>query len=636
MPESGRCPQCGTLLPPDAPRGACPKCLLGLGFDSRDDVAAQPAPTTPPTAAGRFVAPSPAALAPHFPQLEILELLGQGGMGAVYKARQRQLNRLVALKILPPQVAADPAFAERFTREAQALAQLNHSHIVAVHDSGQAGGLYYFVMEYVDGVNLRRMLAEGKLAPAEALAIVPQICEALQYAHDEGVVHRDIKPENLLLDKRGRVKIADFGLARLVGPSRPEFTLTGTQQVMGTPHYMAPEQMERPQAVDHRADIYSLGVVFYEMLTGELPLGRFQPPSKKVQLDVRLDEVVLRSLEKEPERRYQQASAVKTDVELVSRSLPRPSAWDVPADAVPPAGVESAPRASTTALVKLRVCGVLLMLLGLGGGAMGFVGLAVMTMFAVQGSPRYPTASNVSNLLGFVGIFVLGTLVATAAWCILRLRNHQAALLGCLLSFGLALMLRLNEHQNALALLGFVPGAVALYFLLQPEIRAKFGPPSAKPPCKPPAKQAPAKSDEPSWQTWWFEQTPATRKMLKVAMYAFAVMQMIFFAATEVHGRRGHTSVEVGMGGSWLTYETGRGLELDLLNWSFMSGVLAVVTSVALWRVIAAERRHAAAAGQTAGGFWSSTWPVAAILLPAVAVALIIAASLLIPLLIQA
>jgi serine/threonine protein kinase len=318
MPETGQCPQCGAKLPPDAPPGVCPKCLLGLGFGSEPDDAPALAATAAPTPPGRFVAPQPAELAAHFPQLEILELLGQGGMGAVYKARQRQLHRLVALKILPPEVARDPAFAERFQREAQALAQLSHPQIVSVFDSGRANGLYYFVMEFVDGVNLRRMLAEGKLSPPAALAIVPQVCEALQYAHDEGIVHRDIKPENILLDKKGRVKIADFGLARLVGQSRPDITLTGTQQVMGTPHYMAPEQMERPQTVDHRADIYSLGVVFYEMLTGELPLGRFQPPSKKAVLDVRLDEVVLRSLEKEPELRYQRASTVKTDLERIA------------------------------------------------------------------------------------------------------------------------------------------------------------------------------------------------------------------------------------------------------------------------------------------------------------------------------
>src|SRR5262249_22170600 len=146
-------------------------------------------------------------------------------------------------------------------------AKLSHPHIVAVHDFGETGGLYFFIMEYVDGANLRQLLLSHQLRPQDSLKIIPQICEALQYAHDEGVVHRDIKPENILLDKKGRVKIADFGLARLVGGSTPaNFTLTGSRQTVGTPHYMAPEQMERPQQVDHRADIFSLGVVFYEIL----------------------------------------------------------------------------------------------------------------------------------------------------------------------------------------------------------------------------------------------------------------------------------------------------------------------------------------------------------------------------------
>ncbi len=294
------------------------------GFEIQDNARNADQGGNDPTAGhSGFVAPSPEELGQHFPQFEIVELLGKGAMGAVYKARQPKLDRYVALKILPPEVGKDPAFAERFMREARALAMLNHASIVAVYDFGEADGLYYFVMEYVDGTNLRQTIASGGLRPPEALAIVPQICDALQFAHDEGVVHRDIKPENLLIDKRGRVKIADFGLAKLLdvdaddSPVETPFTLTGTHQVLGTPHYMAPEQMQGSSGVDHRADIYSLGVVFYEMLTGDLPIGRFEPPSKRVRIDVRLDEVVLRSLESTPERRYQHAGDVKTDVESI-------------------------------------------------------------------------------------------------------------------------------------------------------------------------------------------------------------------------------------------------------------------------------------------------------------------------------
>ena len=184
-------------------------------------------------------------------------------------------------------------------------------------------------MEFVDGMSLRHLLEVERISAREALAIVPQICDALQYAHDQGIVHRDIKPENILLDRQGRVKVADFGLAKLVGTdaltptlSHPmgegDAALTDAGKVMGTPQYMAPEQREHPTEVDHRADIYSLGVVFYQMLTGELPGKPITPPSRKVQVDVRLDEVVLRALEKEPQRRYQQVSQVKTAVETIA------------------------------------------------------------------------------------------------------------------------------------------------------------------------------------------------------------------------------------------------------------------------------------------------------------------------------
>jgi predicted Ser/Thr protein kinase len=314
-----KCPQCGATLPTGALEGLCPACLLKQGAT---------ADTAVPPEVAAFQPPSVEEVAKLFPQLEILEFIGKGGMGAVYKARQRALDRLVALKILPPQAAAasGPGFAERFAREARALAKLSHPNIVGIYEFGQVNDLAYFIMEFVDGLNLRQLERAGKLSPQEALKIVPQICEALQFAHDEGIVHRDIKPENILLDNKGRVKIADFGIAKILG-REPDVALTQTQGVLGTPQYMAPEQVERPQSVDHRADIFSLGVVFYEMLTGELPLGKFAPPSSRmgrVQVDVRLDDVVLRALEKEPERRYQNASQVKTAVETISSTAPPP------------------------------------------------------------------------------------------------------------------------------------------------------------------------------------------------------------------------------------------------------------------------------------------------------------------------
>ncbi len=383
MVEPGKCPQCGKAVPSDTPQGLCPACLLRRGLETNT------IGDTGGASGARWTPPAVDELAPLFPELDIIELIGRGGMGAVYKAREKQLDRLVALKVLPPEIGREDSlakmakdFAHRFAREAQAMAKLSHPNIVTIYSFGsremenQGTGtgetappepvpvsLYFFIMEYVDGLSLRQLLdadtagpERGRgVSPKEALAIVPQICDALQYAHDRGIVHRDIKPENILLSRAGQVKIADFGLAKLVGhdPAQPRGPQTGdpsplkgeggpsgpgegeghgsaasasqdihaTQHVMGTPQYMAPEQIDRPREVDHRADIYSLGVVFYQMLTGELPKGgvdkRFEPPSRKVVIDVRLDEVVLRALEREPARRYQQVSEVKTRVETI-------------------------------------------------------------------------------------------------------------------------------------------------------------------------------------------------------------------------------------------------------------------------------------------------------------------------------
>jgi serine/threonine protein kinase len=318
MVETTTCPQCHAPLPAGAPEGLCRACLLKLALEA-NTIEGNTVGTADTGSPARWVPPQPAALAASFPELELLELLGRGGMGAVYKARQTRLDRLVALKILPPEIGQDRDFTERFTREAQAMARLNHPHIVTIHDFGQTNAVYFFVMEYVDGLNLRQVLDAERMAPPEALAIVPQICDALQYAHDHGIVHRDIKPENILLNRQGQVKIADFGLAKLVGADVPT---RGGERVMGTPQYMAPEQVQRPADVDHRADIYSLGVVFYQMLTGEFPAKLAEPPSKKVAIDVRLDDVVLRALEKDPERRYQQVSEVKTRMETIAGSPP--------------------------------------------------------------------------------------------------------------------------------------------------------------------------------------------------------------------------------------------------------------------------------------------------------------------------
>jgi serine/threonine protein kinase len=290
--------------------------------------------------------------------LEILECIGRGGMGVVYKARQKALNRVVALKLLAPGQEKDASFATRFVREAQALASLSHPNIITIYDFGDAGGYYHLLMEYVDGVNLRQAMGAGRFTPEQALAIVPPVCEALQYAHEHGIVHRDIKPENLLLNKEGRVKIADFGVAKMLRSDEPESVLRNTQPA-GTPQYMAPEQRTHRNA-DPRADIYSLGAVLYELLTGELPTGKIDPPSRKIQIDVRLDQIVLRALEQSPELRWQTAAELRTQVELYSSAAAiKPNGKEIK----PPAsssGKASAPSRKSSSLLPLGATAVIL------------------------------------------------------------------------------------------------------------------------------------------------------------------------------------------------------------------------------------------------------------------------------------
>jgi|GEM_PF-4415575 len=415
------CPTCGADLSDSSPGKPCPACLLQLGLETW---ARNGAPgtagthyTTNPEGSPAGQASIPADLAGKFPQLEILHLVGQGGMGTVYCARQKSLNRLVALKVIRPDSKSQGDFASRFLREARALAHLSHPNIVTVHDFGQSGDVYFFIMEYVDGINLRQMLQAGKLGPRQALEIVPAVCDALQYAHDKGVVHRDIKPENIMVDTEGKVKIADFGLAKLLNSKTPEPALTRAHQVMGTMHYMAPEQFERPLDVDHRADIYSLGVVIYELLTGELPLGRFAPPSRKVAVDVRLDDIVLQALEKEPALRYQRVSQVKTDwqslnaggeatQQILGTINPVPATqFDHPPSKLPPtrplAGPIPGGNAWTVALQPQTWRNVLYLLLSFPLGILYFV-------FLVTG-----LSAGIGTLIVWVGAFILlGTFFA--------------------------------------------------------------------------------------------------------------------------------------------------------------------------------------------------------------------------------
>ncbi|WP_164007841.1 serine/threonine-protein kinase [Pyxidicoccus trucidator] len=247
------------------------------------------------------------------------KLVGSGGMGEVHKATQLSLGRTVAVKLLNPELAKDPAFIARFQKEAAALAALSHPHIVSIVDKGKTETTYYLVMEFVDGPSLRELIRAPELDVPGALRRMLEICRAIEYAHGRGVIHRDLKPENILLDQQagGIAKVSDFGLASFLADASPSsrYALTSTHVSMGTLSYMAPEQRVDAKNADARADIFSLGVILYEWLTGEVPLGTFDLPSRRRQgMDPRLDDIVTRCLKPDPEDRYPSVTALIADL----------------------------------------------------------------------------------------------------------------------------------------------------------------------------------------------------------------------------------------------------------------------------------------------------------------------------------
>ena len=248
---------------------------------------------------------------------QIVKEIGRGGMAVVYLGRQPSLNRVVAIKVLPPEFASDPELVERFWRESQSVASLNHPNIIQIIDRGQEKGQYYFVMEYVDGQSLEQILSKGPLPANQALATAVQMASALEYAHEQGVIHRDLKPSNILISKNIKyAKLADFGIARLIRPGEDSSTLTQAGKSLGSINYMSPEQRAGSTSLDGRTDIYSAGVVLYQMLTGRLPLGSFRLPSHlDRRLPPSLDRIVLKCLAPDPESRYFNASELLKDLE---------------------------------------------------------------------------------------------------------------------------------------------------------------------------------------------------------------------------------------------------------------------------------------------------------------------------------
>jgi serine/threonine protein kinase/class 3 adenylate cyclase/CHASE2 domain-containing sensor protein len=264
--------------------------------------------------------PSIAELEELIPGYRIEGLIGRGGMGAVYRALQLNLKRHVALKLFPAELGErDPTLLDRFVHEARTLARLSHPNIVTVFDAGKTPlGHFYFVMELIEGTDVARRLAqEIRLSPRDARSICLRVCDALNAAHELGIIHRDIKPANVLLNAKGSVKVADFGLAMLAGRPSRDLTLTG--YVVGTPDYTAPEAHLAGIELDGRADLYAVGVMLYQMLTGSVPRGAFPPASRQVPgIDPRFDRVITRAMQTERDDRYPSAPSLRHDLEQLS------------------------------------------------------------------------------------------------------------------------------------------------------------------------------------------------------------------------------------------------------------------------------------------------------------------------------
>ncbi len=274
---------------------------------------AAPSPVPPPTA------PSPEQVTAAIPhgRYTAEKVIGVGGMGIVYRGTQVSLNRPIALKLLKCGHGANYNFEDRFRREALSMALLTHPNIVAIYDYGHIDTDYlYIVMELIDGIDLAEIIRAGNLTIQHALMLLPQICYALEYAHSRGIVHRDVKPANVMVTRQGEVKITDFGLAKKF--DQVNSIVTQTNMIMGTPEYAAPEQVDAHREVDHRADIYSLGVLMYQMLTGQLPRGSWQPPSAKAGIDARFDGIVVKAMMTDRNQRFQSVTELRRALEAVT------------------------------------------------------------------------------------------------------------------------------------------------------------------------------------------------------------------------------------------------------------------------------------------------------------------------------
>lgn len=333
MSNSVQCPECKTQCtfePQEVQDDTiiCPNCHLTVSVFGDD--------TWVPENDGSPVSVSAADL--QIEGYQIVKQLGQGGMGVVFEGRQISLGRRVAIKVLSPNLAGEGRFVKRFEREAAALAQLAHPNIVTIFERGRSGNLFYFIMEYVEGessetpTDLRSLLDQRQLTISEIKHLVLQVARALSYSHSNGIVHRDVKPGNVLIDPHGNAKLADFGIASMGVPkASPRVTMESS--VLGTHDYMAPEQQQDTAAVNHLADVFSVGVLIYEMLTGRIPKGVYQPASQiRLGLSPEWDEIISNALQSQPSLRLSSMLKLIESLELASTEL-KPEQAARPTDA---------------------------------------------------------------------------------------------------------------------------------------------------------------------------------------------------------------------------------------------------------------------------------------------------------------
>ncbi|MFZ0917210.1 MAG: serine/threonine-protein kinase [Candidatus Udaeobacter sp.] len=350
------CPKCGQEIPADAPEGGCPGCLLegGLGLRAETSVAGVDSSAVAACSAeatakagsartddpGRPASPIPATtrlaeLLGEFGDYELLEEIGRGGQGVVFRARQKSLNRTVALKVISLGQWASKAHLKRFRREAEAAANLDHPNIVPIYEVGERDGSCYFSMKFIEGGQLDEVVRRTPMTIRKSAELIAKVARTVHYAHEHGIVHRDIKPGNVLLDAESEPHLTDFGLARLV---ESESTITRTLEVLGTPSYMAPEQAVANNAdVSSATDVYGLGAVLYQLLTGHPPFAGGttfetvrlvldteprQPRLLNPKTDRELSTICLKCLEKDPKRRYASALALAEDLEHWLRHEP--------------------------------------------------------------------------------------------------------------------------------------------------------------------------------------------------------------------------------------------------------------------------------------------------------------------------